>query len=59
VLHKAGWVDSARHDAGLVFWQGGVFVASVMTWNAAGDGLAADRLAARCAAKALARFRRT
>jgi hypothetical protein len=33
-------------------------VASVMTWNAAGEGVAADRLAARCAAKALARFGR-
>lgn len=58
VLHKAGWIDAARHDAGLVFWHGGVFVASVMTWNAAGDGIAGDRLAARCAAKALARFGR-
>ena len=27
VLHKAGWIDSARHDGGLVFWRGGVFVA--------------------------------
>jgi beta-lactamase class A len=58
VLHKAGWVSSARHDAGLVFWRGGVFVASVMTWNPAGDGISADRLAARCAANALARFDR-
>jgi beta-lactamase class A len=58
VLHKAGWIDAARHDAGLVFWPGGVFVASVMTWNAAGDGISADRLAGRCAAKALARFGR-
>jgi beta-lactamase class A len=59
VLHKAGWIDAARHDAGLVFWRGGVFVASVMTWNAAGDGIVADRLTAHCAAKALARFGRT
>lgn len=59
VLHKAGWIDAARHDAGLVFWRGGVFVASVMTWNVAGDGIAGDRLAARCAARALARFGRT
>ena len=58
VLHKAGWVSSARHDAGLVFWRGGVFVASVMTWNAAGDGVSADVLAARCAARSLDRFRR-
>jgi len=58
VLDKAGWISDARHDAGLVFWRGGVFVASVMTWNPAGDGIAADRLAARCAARALARFDR-
>jgi beta-lactamase class A len=57
VLHKAGWISTARHDAGLVFWPGGVFVATVMTWNPQGDGISADRLAARCAAKALARFR--
>jgi beta-lactamase class A len=57
VLHKAGWIDAARHDAGLVFWRGGVFVASVMTWRAGGDGVAADRLAARCAATSLERFR--
>jgi beta-lactamase class A len=58
VLHKAGWISTVRHDAGLVFWPGGVFVATVMTWNPQGDGISADRLAARCAAKALARFRR-
>lgn len=58
VLHKAGWVDAARHDAGLVFWPGGVFVLSVMTWNPRGAGVASDRLAARCAAAALERFRR-
>ncbi len=27
VLHKAGWISTARHDTGLVFWRGGVFVA--------------------------------
>ena len=31
VLHKAGWISTARHDTGLVFWEGGVFVAGVMT----------------------------
>lgn len=57
VLHKAGWIDSARHDAGLVFWPGGVFVASVLTWREAGAGTSSDVLAGRCAAVALARFR--
>jgi len=58
VLHKAGWVNTARHDAGLVFWRGGVFVAGVMTWNARGAGLSSDLLAGRVAAAALERFRR-
>jgi hypothetical protein len=57
VLHKAGWVDAARHDAGLVVWQGGIFVASVMTHRAAGAGRASDVLAGRVAETALARFR--
>jgi hypothetical protein len=57
VLHKAGWISTARHDTGLVFWRGGVFVASVMTWSAAGASLASDRLAGRVAAAALARYR--
>jgi beta-lactamase class A len=58
VLHKAGWVSTARHDTGLVFWRGGVFVAGVMTWNPGGAGLSADVLAGRIAAASLARFRR-
>jgi Beta-lactamase enzyme family len=58
VLHKAGWIDSARHDAGLVFWPGGVFVASVLTWNPRGAGVDSDMLAGRCADTALRRFRR-
>jgi len=57
VLHKAGWIDAARNDAGLVFWRGGVFVASVMTWRSGGAGISSDVLAGRCAAVALARFR--
>jgi hypothetical protein len=57
VLHKAGWVSTARHDTGLVFWEGGVFVAGVMTWNRNGVGPSADILAGRVAATALARFR--
>ena len=59
VLHKAGWISSARHDTGLVFWQGGVFVASVMTYRSHGVSLSSDRLAGRVAALALERFRRT
>jgi beta-lactamase class A len=57
ILHKAGWLNTARHDIGLVFWRGGVFVAGVMTWNAYGTGRSADLLAARIAATALDRFR--
>ena len=58
VLHKAGWIDAARHDAGLVFWRGGVYVASVLTWNPRGAGIASDVLAGRCANAALQRLRR-
>lgn len=57
VLHKAGWIDSARHDSGLVFWRGGVFVATVMTHRRAGAGVASDVLAGRVATAALRRFR--
>jgi beta-lactamase class A len=58
VLHKAGWISTARHDAGLVFWRGGVFVAAVMTWRHYGVGDSSDRLAGEVASVALARFRR-
>jgi hypothetical protein len=57
VLHKAGWISSARHDTGLVFWRGGVFVAGVMTWDPGGAGPSSDRLAGRVADRALRRFR--
>jgi hypothetical protein len=57
VLHKAGWISTARHDTGLVFWHGGVFVAGVMTWNGNGVGSSSDVLAGRVAEIALARFR--
>lgn len=57
VLHKAGWINRARHDAGLVVWRGGVVVAAVMTYRPAGAGVASDRLAGRVAALALRRFR--
>jgi beta-lactamase class A len=58
VLHKAGWISSARHDTGLVFWEGGVFVAGVMTWRSSGVSRSSDRLAGRVVAVALQRFRR-
>lgn len=57
VLHKAGWIDPARHDAGLVVWHGGVFVAAVMTYDRAGTGTRSDVLAGRVAQAALRRFR--
>jgi beta-lactamase class A len=57
VTHKAGWVTTVRHDAGLVFWSGGVYVAVVMTWRSGGVGVSADVLAGRVAGAALARFR--
>jgi hypothetical protein len=59
LAHKAGWIRTARHDAGLVYWKGGVFVASVMTWRPAGTGPRADVLAGRIAFTALRRFRAT
>ena len=55
-LHKAGWITTARHDAGIVYWPGGAFAVSVMT-HGAGVGTASDVLAGRVAQRALARFR--
>jgi hypothetical protein len=52
-------VNDARHDSGLVFWKGGVFVASVMTWSSRGVGASADALAGCVARASLERFRRT
>jgi Beta-lactamase enzyme family len=57
VLHKAGWIDTARHDSGLVFWRGGVYVATVMTYRSSGAGTSSDVLAGRVAAAALRRLR--
>jgi beta-lactamase class A len=57
VLHKAGWISDARHDTGLVFWQGGVFVVGVMTWRSYGVSTSSDRLAGRVAALTLQRLR--
>jgi beta-lactamase family protein len=55
LLHKAGWISSARHDAGLVYWPGGVFVAAVMTWGS-GVGVSSDVLAGRVAKTMLGRL---
>jgi beta-lactamase class A len=57
VLHKAGWIGTARHDNGIVFWPGGAFVATVMTYRPGGAGIASDILAGRVARMALDRFR--
>jgi hypothetical protein len=59
VFHKAGWISAARHDTGIVFWKGGVFVAAVMTWRSYGVSTSSDRLAGRVAALTLQRLRRT
>lgn len=57
VLHKAGWIEKARHDTGLVYSPDGAFVATVLTWNGSGVGGASDALASRVARAALNRFR--
>jgi beta-lactamase class A len=57
VAHKAGWIEHARHDSGLVYWPGGGFVVVVMTWSGSGVGASADLLAGRVARAALERFR--
>jgi hypothetical protein len=54
LAHKAGWISYARHDAGLVYWPGAVFVAAVMT-TGSGVGAASDLLAARVARATLER----
>jgi len=52
VMHKAGWLAGVRHDNGIVAYHGGVFVATVMTWQVR----EADDLAGRVALAALTRF---
>ena len=57
IPHKAGWITTARHDAGIVYWSRGAFVAAVMTWN--GNGVSATRadvLAGRMAKTAFDRY---
>lgn len=58
LLHKAGWIRTARHDNGLVYWPGGAFVVTVMTWRGGGIGTGSDVLAGRVARAALDRFSR-
>ena len=57
LLHKAGWLGTARHDSGLVVWNGGVFVAAVLTWRPGGVGVTSDVLAGRVARTARDVFR--
>jgi beta-lactamase class A len=57
--HKAGWIRYARHDSGIVFYEGGAYVAVVMTWRSSGAGTSSDILAGRVAQAALRRFRHT
>jgi hypothetical protein len=56
VPHKSGWITNARHDSGIVYWAGGSFVVTVMTWNGGGVGASSDVLAGRVAEVALGRF---
>jgi beta-lactamase class A len=58
VAHKAGWIGTARHDAGVVYWQSGSFSVAVMTWNAHGVGSSSDILAGRVASIARDHFYR-
>lgn len=53
LMHKAGWLPSARHDNGIVAFRGGSFVATVMTWQTR----AADELTGRVSLAAFKRFR--
>jgi hypothetical protein len=57
VLHKAGWINSARHDNGIILWPGGAAVVTVMTYRSWGAGSSSDVLAGKAAALALGRFR--
>ena len=54
VMHKAGWLEGARHDNGVIAFEGGAYVASVLTWRAT----AADELAGQISFAALDRFGR-
>jgi hypothetical protein len=56
LLHKAGWLSTGRHDAGLVLWRGGAVLATVLTWSRSGVGTSGDVLAGRVARAARDRF---
>jgi hypothetical protein len=56
VLQKAGWTTKVRHDMGLVYWRGGVFLVVVLTWNERGIGSSSDVLAGRVGRAAFLRF---
>jgi len=56
VLHKAGWLSTGRHDAGLILWPGGAVLATVLTWNPYGVGGSSDVLAGRVARAVRLRF---
>jgi beta-lactamase class A len=56
VLHKAGWIDDARHDNGIVLWPGGAILVTVMTYRSFGAGVSSDVLAGNVAAAALRHF---
>jgi len=58
VAHKGGWISTARHDNGIVFARRGAILVTVMTWNAAGVGVASDVFAGRVARTALRLLRR-
>jgi hypothetical protein len=55
-VHKPAWIKQARHDAGVVYWRGGAYVAVVLTWRSRGVGAASERLAAQVARAAYDRF---
>jgi hypothetical protein len=57
VLHKAGWINSARHDNGIVLWRGGALLVTVMTYRSYGAGVSSDALAGNVAWAALTRYR--
>ena len=52
VMHKAGWLPTARHDNGVIAFWSGAYVATVMTYRTAG----ADELAGRVSFAAFSRF---
>jgi beta-lactamase class A len=57
LLHKGGWLAAVRHDAGVVVWPGGAFVAAVLTWSSSGVGTSSDVLAGSVARDSLDVFR--